>query len=96
MDFHPISFDAADGVVAVIRSTAQKVWNFKLQLAPTQSALPQEVQDAEADDYGNDAGVKGVVQKGIVYLVADQHDSTSDLEVTILHEDIGDAGVPFE
>jgi glutamate racemase len=96
MDFHPISFDATAGVVSAIRPTAQKVWNVELRLAPTQSALPQEVQDAEADDYGNDTGVKRVVQKGIVNLIADQHESTSDLEVTILHEAIGHVGVQLE
>jgi hypothetical protein len=96
VDFNPISFDATAGVVSAIRPTAQKVWNVELRLAPTQSALPQEVQDSEDDDYGNDAGIKGVVQKGIVYLVADQHESTSDLEATILHEAIGHDGEQFE
>jgi len=88
MDFHPISFDATAGVVGAIRSNVQEVGNIELRLAPTQSALPQEVQDAIAKDYGDDADVKGVVHQGFVYLVADQSDSTSDLEATILHEAI--------
>jgi hypothetical protein len=51
------------------------------------------VQDAIAKDSGDDADVKCVVHQGLVYLVADQSDSTSDLEVTILHEAIGHVGV---
>ena len=93
MDFQPVSFDATSGVVAAIRPTTQKVWNVDIRLAPTQSALPQEVQNAIAEDYGDDADVKGVVHQGFVYLVDDQSDSTSDLEATILHEAIGHVGV---
>jgi hypothetical protein len=91
INFKAIDFATAAGVVEGIRPTAQKVWNVDIRLAPTQSALPQEVQDAIAKDYGGDADVKGVVHQGFVYLVADQHDSTSDQEATILHEAIGDA-----
>jgi hypothetical protein len=57
------------------------------------SALPQDVQNAIAKDYGNNADVKGVVHDDFVYLVADQHDSAQDVESTILHEAIGHIGV---
>jgi len=93
MDFHPISFDATAGVVGAIRSNVQEVGNIELRLAPTQSALPQEVQDAIAKVYCDKTDVKGVVHQGFVYRVADQSDSTSDLEATILHEAIGHVGV---
>jgi hypothetical protein len=93
MDFQPISLDAAAAVVAAVRPFAKKVWNADLILVPTMSALPQDVQNAIANDYGNNADVKGVVHNGFVYLMANQHDSTQDVESTILHEAIGHIGV---
>jgi len=53
INFKAIDFATAAGVVAGIRLTAQKVWNIELRLAPTFSALPQEVQDEKSDDYGD-------------------------------------------
>ena len=47
VDFKAIDFATVAGVVEGIRPTAQKVWNLGSRLAPTQSALTQEVQDRQ-------------------------------------------------
>jgi len=47
VDFKAIDFATAAGVVVAIRSAAQKAWNLGSRLAPTQSALTQEVQDRQ-------------------------------------------------
>lgn len=86
VDFEPISLEDAAGVLAQVRPTAQEVWNVELRLSPTHAALPQDVQDEVAKDYGPDERPNGVLHKGVVYLVADAHGSVADLEETILHE----------
>lgn len=86
VDFQPISLDDAADVVARVRPTAQKVWNVELRRASTHAALPQNVHDEVARDYGPEKRPKGVLHKGVVYLVADAHGSVADFEETILHE----------
>lgn len=72
-NFRPITLEASASVVAAVRPTAEKLWNVELRLAPTHTALPQDVQDAVARDYGADERPQGVYHKGIVSLVADVH-----------------------
>jgi hypothetical protein len=90
--FDPISLDTAAGVVARMRQTIKEVWKVDLRLVPTFSALPQEVKDAIAK-YGEDTRAKGVLHKGSVYIVADEHASDADVETTILHEIKGHVGL---
>jgi hypothetical protein len=93
MDFRPIDFAAAAGVVSCLRPTAEKVWNVYIRFAPTQTALPQDAQNTITDDYGQDAGVKGMVHKGEIDLVVDQHDSVTNPEAAILHEVMDQGGM---
>ena len=90
--FDPISLDTAAGVVARMRQTIKEVWKVDLRLVPTFSALPQEVKDAIAK-YGEGTRAKGVLHKGSVYIVADEHASDADVETTILHEIKGHVGL---
>jgi hypothetical protein len=92
MDFRPISLETASGVIAGLRGTIQKVWNVDLRLVPTFDALPQDVK-AAVHQYGDGDQAKGVLHQGVVYVVADEHGSESDLEATILHEIKGHVGI---
>lgn len=92
-NFSPLSIGIAEATVARIGAVfSKKGWNVDLSLAATFDALPDEVKDAVAE-YGEDTKVKGVVHKGVAYVVADEHGSEADLETTILHEVTGHVGV---
>lgn len=93
VDFEPVSLEVAAGVVAGIRPTAEEVWKVELRLVPSFDALPQEAKDEIARDYGPDERPKGLLSGDVVYVIADQHDSASDVEATILHEIKGHVGV---
>lgn len=93
MDLEPVSLEVAAGVVAGIRPTAEEVWKVELRLVPSFDALPQEAKDEIARDYGPDERPKGLLSGDVVYVIADQHDSASDVEATILHEIKGHVGV---
>ena len=92
VNFTPVKWEVAAGVVAGVRAMAKKVWNVDIRLSPTFDALPVEVKQA-ISAYGKDTKAKGVLYKGHVYLVADEHESASDLETTILHEIKGHVGI---
>lgn len=92
-NFSPLSIGIAEATVTRIGAVfSKKGWDVDLQLAPTFDALPDEVKAAVAE-YGEDTKVKGVVHKGVAYVVADEHGSEADLETTILHEVTGHVGV---
>ncbi len=92
-DFRPIALDTAEAVVNRFIVTAKERWNLDLRLAPTFEALPDEVQAAVKDTYGEEAKAQGVVHNGVAYVVADEHADAADIEETILHEIKGHVGV---
>lgn len=78
MDFEPTTIETTARAFPRPRLAAEKVWNVELPFSPAPVALPQDVQDAVARDYGHTQRPERVLHKGVVYLAADAHGSMND------------------
>lgn len=87
-----LSLDAIEVVVERV-SVARKglVKNIGVEIVPTESALPSEIQK-QAEKDGATGEVEGVLHKGTVYIVADKMTSEAHVEEVLLHEAAGHQG----
>ena len=87
-----LSLDAVEVVVERV-SVARKglVENIGVEIVPTESALPSEIQK-QAEKDGATGEVEGVLHNGTVYSVADKMTSEAHVEEVLLHAAAGHQG----
>lgn len=74
---------------------AKKSWNVEVFGFLDFDALPADVQERTARQYGEETArkAKGIVHGGKVYVIAENNESEADVETTILHEVEGHVGI---